>query len=322
MFKSTLTPCLAAITLTACRWHGIHPVDIHIEVADQLNQAPLVVFARAIESRPLTHWETIPNPWVLKNNPAYRPVPCQLIEKVLQVSQVLKGTLPNGPTLKVQTYEIKGVPGIANQPAIFFLKEEAKTWRPLADFGSHSAISLPGFPSRRLVLSGKTALPTSGIALDRVIIDALLDPQNAIDWPEFKDALQPLNSLASNLASRAGILEKEPELITDKLTTLMKSPNPGVVAQAKRIFVESTGLCHGPLQATVEEGYRADQENFATGRRVVEMGTTREDHERAYWNLESYSCSPVPLARAKARILLRRYFPEHKTTPGCEICPQ
>jgi hypothetical protein len=308
--------CFALVLETGCGWNGIRPVHERISLAQQASQAIAVVFAEPVESRFLHHRDKVPASAAKGSGKEY--VPCEAVEKILRVRQVLRGPVETGSILKMATYEIEGVPGIANQPAVFFLTREKDTWRPFTDFGTN-AISLPGFPDRPLVLSKFEASSLSKDELNLVLINALLDPHNATDWPMFKDVLDRLVSVALDLATQSGILAKDPGFITDKLAVLVQDANPAVAAAARKELLELTSLCNESGPIATEWGPKLARNDFMEGRLYAQPGNTPEERERTFWRLKAYSCSNLPQVRSKAEALLHRYFPSRKTI-GCEIC--
>ena len=308
--------CVALLLETGCGWNGIRPVHERISLAQQANQAVAVVFAEPVESRTLHHWDKVRASAAKGSDTEF--VLCEAVEKILRVRQVLRGSVEAGSMLKMATYEIEGVPGIANQPAVFFLTRDKDTWRPFTDFGTNT-IGLPGFPNRPLVLSKFKAGSLSKDDLNRVLINALLDPHNASDWPMFKDVLGRLVSVALDLATQSGILAKDPGLITDKLAALVQGANPAVAAAAGKELVELTSLCNASGPIATEWGPKLARNDFMEGRLYAQPGNTPEERERTFWRLKAYSCSNLPQVRSKAEALLHRYFPRRKTI-GCEIC--
>ena len=238
---SRLSSCLLVLICGAgCRWNGIRPIHDRISLEEQARQATAVIVAEPIESRSLQHRDYLPASAVKGRETEF--VPCDAVQKVLKVRQVLRGPIEAGSALKIYTYEIEGVPGIANQPAIFLLRREKDFWRPFTDFGLNT-IALPGFPDRPLVLSRFDKASLSEGDLDRLLIDGLLNPRNASDWPMFNVVIERLVSTALNLAAQSGILANDPDLITDKLEVLIKAANPGVAAAARKELLEMTTMC-------------------------------------------------------------------------------
>ena len=308
--------CFALLLETGCGWNGIRPVHERISLAQQANQAVAIVFAEPVESRSLHHWNKVRASAAKGSETEF--VPCEAVEKILRVRQVLRGPVEADSMLKMATYEIEGVPGIANQPAVFFLRRDKGTWRPFTDFGTNT-ISLPGFPDRPLVLSKFQAGSLSKDDLNLVLINALLDPHNARDWPMFKDVLDRLVSVALELANQSGILAKYPGFITDKLVVLAQDANPAVAAAARKELLELTSLCNESWPIATEWGPKLARNDFMEGRLYAQPGNTQEERELTFWRLKAYSCSSLPQVRSKAEALLHRYFPSRKTI-GCEIC--
>jgi len=313
--------CFNLLLSTGCTWHGVRPIYDKISLEEQALRAQAIVFAQPIQSRSLHYSEKIPPS--MGSGPGTENLRVGAVEKVLKVRQVLKGPIESGSLLKIDTFEaeLKGIPhDITNEPAIFFLKREGDVWRPLTDFGAGNTIRLPGFPDRPLTLPTGANL-TSNIAVPKALIDALLAPRNATDWPKFQVMLPTLASDSVNLAWASGITAADPMFVVDRLSALTKVANPTVVAAAHKEIASLTGLCHelDPLLGT-GWGPEDDRKNFLAGRRYNQPGTTPEERDRTFWRIKAFSCSKQSPVRARAEALLHRYYPDRNTI-GCEICP-
>jgi hypothetical protein len=122
--------------------------------------------------------------------------------------------------------------------------------------------------------------------------------------------------VAVNLASASG---GEPTLIIDHLTLLLKTADAGVVAAARKEILSRTALCNEKGPIALEAGPELARRQFMAGQIYAQPGNSPAEREQAYWRLKAFSCSNTPQVRAKAEMLLHRYFPNRRGV-GCEIC--